>query len=227
MHEIPDTFKQKGLRRQMIERLRSRGFFSDSLLEAFEKVPRHAFLGDNAFDEHAYEEKAFHIGAGQTISNPYTVAFQTHVLDVVKGEKILEIGTGCGYQTAILCQLGAKVFSIERQRELFEKARITLNQMNFSPRLFFGDGFKGQPAFAPYDKIIVTCGAPFIPQNLVNQLKTGGIMIIPVGENEQEMTWIMKNPDASLEIKELGKFKFVPMLEEKQRSNDKLFFRKP
>ncbi|MBX7094960.1 MAG: protein-L-isoaspartate(D-aspartate) O-methyltransferase [Flavobacteriales bacterium] len=224
---MTDSFKQKGMRRKMIDRLRTRGIFDEPLLEAFDRIPRHIFLGDNAFDEHAYEEKAFHIGAGQTISNPFTVAFQTQLLEIKKGEKVLEIGTGCGYQTAILCQLGAKVFSIERQRELFDKAKITLNQLNFSPRLFYGDGFKGQPAFAPYDKIIVTCGAPFVPQDLVDQLKTGGIMVIPVGETEQDMIYIIKNADGSLETRDLGKFKFVPMLEEKQRSNEKLFFRKP
>lgn len=224
--QIQDTFKQKGLRRKMIERLRTRGIFDDSLLKAFDSIPRHVFLGDNAFDEHAYEEKAFHIGAGQTISNPYTVAFQTQLLEIRRGDKVLEIGTGCGYQTAILCQLGARVFSIERQRELFDKAKITLQQLNFAPRLFYGDGFKGQPAFAPYDKIIVTCGAPYVPEELVHQLKPGGIMVIPVGETEQDMIYITKNIDGNLVTKELGKFKFVPMLEEKQQNNDKLFFRK-
>jgi len=226
METYTDTFKQKGLRRKMIEGLRAKGIFQDQVLEALDRVPRHVFLGDNAFDEHAYEEKAFHIGAGQTISNPFTVAFQTQLLAIKKGEKILEIGTGCGYQTAVLCQLGAKVFSIERQRELYEKARINLALFHFAPKLFFGDGFKGLPAYAPFDKIIVTCGAPFVPEELLNQLKPEGIMVIPVGETEQDMIFIRKKSDGSLETKDMGKFKFVPMLEEKQNQNDKIFFRK-
>jgi protein-L-isoaspartate(D-aspartate) O-methyltransferase len=221
-----DTYKQKGLRRLMIERLRSRGIFEPGLIDAFEKVPRHVFLGDNAFDEHAYEEKAFHIGAGQTISNPFTVAYQTHLLELKRGEKVLEIGTGCGFQTAILCQIGAKVFSIERQRELFEKARQNLALLDFSPRLFFGDGFKGQPSYAPFDKIIITCGAPYVPDELLMQLKNGGRMVIPVGEEEQTMTLIIKKNDGIIDTEELGKFKFVPMLEDKERDTGKLFFKK-
>ncbi len=221
-----DTYKQKGLRRKMIQALREHGVFEETLLDAFDKIPRHVFLGDNAFDEHAYEEKAFHIGAGQTISNPYTVAYQTHLLQLRKGDKVLEIGTGCGFQTAILCQLGAKVFSIERQKELFTKARATLSLFNFTPRLFYGDGFRGQPAFAPYDKIIVTCGAPYIPEELALQLKPGGRMVIPVGQDEQTMILVEKNATGTLESRELGKFRFVPMLEEKQVSNSQVFFRK-
>ena len=221
-----DSFKQKGLRRKMIERLGERGIFDRSVLNAFDEVPRHVFLGDNAFDEHAYEDKAFHIGSGQTISNPYTVAFQTQLLDIKKGEKILEIGTGCGFQTAILCQLGAKVFSIERQKELYEKAKLTLDLFNFKPRLFFGDGFKGQPHYAPFDKIIVTCGAPFVPEELCNQLKIGGTMVIPVGEEEQEMILINKKNDGNFERESLGKFKFVPMLEQRQVNAGKFLFRK-
>ena len=221
-----DTYKQKGLRRLMIERLRSRGIFEPALIDAFDKVPRHIFLGDNAFDQHAYEEKAFHIGAGQTISNPFTVAFQTHLLELKRGEKVLEIGTGCGFQTAILCQLGARVFSIERQRELYEKAKVHLSLLDFSPRLFFGDGFKGQPSFAPFDKIIITCGAPFIPEDLVTQLKPGGRMVIPVGADEQTMTLIRKENDGNLVSEELGKFKFVPMLENRERGEGKVFFKK-
>lgn len=221
-----DTFKQKGLRRKMIERLAERGLFEQNLLDAFDQVPRHIFLGDNAFDAHAYEEKAFHIGAGQTISNPFTVAFQTHLLEIRKGDKILEIGTGCGFQTAILCQLGAKVFTIERQKELYDAARINLQLLDFQPKFFFGDGFKGQPAYAPFDKIIVTCGAPFIPEDLCNQLKPGGKMVIPVGDQEQEMILITKNNDGSLTKEELGKFKFVPMLEQRQLEARKFLFRK-
>lgn len=210
----------------MISRLKERGIFSDQVLDAMEKIPRHVFLGDNAFDEHAYEEKAFHIGAGQTISNPYTVAFQTQLLEIRKNEKVLEIGTGCGYQTSVLCQLGAKVFSIERQKELYDKAKLNLAQLDFLPRLFYGDGFKGQPAFAPFDKIIVTCGAPFVPEDLVIQLKIGGKMVIPVGNDEQTMILITKNSDETIDTTELGKFKFVPMLEQKQVQNDKIFYRK-
>jgi protein-L-isoaspartate(D-aspartate) O-methyltransferase len=174
------------------------------------------FFLDLAFEQQAYSNKAFQIGAGQTISHPYTVAFQTHLLELNKNEKVLEIGTGSGFQTCILCKLGVKVFSIERQRELFLKAKKIINYLNFNPKLIYGDGYEGLPIFAPFDKILLTCGASEIPNNLIKQLKIGGIMVIPVGElNNQNMLKIKKIDDNNLDIKEFGVFNFVPMLENK------------
>lgn len=210
----------------MVENLKQRGIFDKNVLEAMEVVPRHVFLGDSALDEHIYSEKALPILAGQTISNPYTVAFQSQLLDVRKGDKVLEIGTGSGYQTAVLCQMGAKVFSIERQKALFDHTKYVMSLFPYTPKLFFGDGFKGQPAYAPYDRVIITCGAPFVPEELISQLAPGGSMVIPVGEGDQEMILIMKKSDGSLVSESFGKFKFVPMLEEKERSEGKIFFRK-
>ena len=210
-----DTFKHKGMRRKLIEELKKdpRIPQQSPIYEAFDKVPRHYFL-DLVFEQQAYSNMAFQIGAGQTISHPITVAFQTFLLNLQKNDKVLEIGTGSGFQTCILCELGAKVFSVERQKELYTKSKKLIEHLGYSPRLTFGDGYKGMPAFAPFDKIIVTCGAPDIPDELVNQLKTGGIMVIPVGEgSEQVMKRIIKNEDGSLNIEEFGTFKFVPMLE--------------
>ena len=163
---MQDTFKHKGMRRQLIEELRFKGISDEKVLEAFDAIPRHFFL-DQVFEKQAYSNMPFQIGAGQTISHPYTVAFQTQLLEIKKGDKVLEVGTGSAFQTCILCQLGAKVFSIERQRELFIKANVTIKKFNFTPKLFFGDGYKGQENFAPYDKIIITCGAPFVPEDLL------------------------------------------------------------
>ncbi len=198
----------------MILTLSANGITDNKVLEAMSKIPRHIFL-DAAFENHAYEDKAFRIGAGQTISAPSTVANQSQLLDLNKGDKVLEIGTGSAYQTAVLCEMGAKVFSIERQKELFDKATLMINKLGYSPRLFYGDGYKGQPAFAPFDRIIITCGAPYIPMDLVDQLKVGGRMIIPVGENSQTMTVITKLNDQSLVKEEFGVYKFVPMLTNK------------
>jgi protein-L-isoaspartate(D-aspartate) O-methyltransferase len=165
----------------------------------------------------AYADQAFQIGAGQTISQPYTVAFQTEHLQIKKGDKVLEIGTGSGYQTAVLLECGAKVFTIERQKLLSDKVKKFLPELGYSPNFFYGDGFKGLPAYAPFDKILVTCGAPFIPEMLLDQLKPGGIMMIPVGEGDvQEMTKISKSIDGQLDTKKLGQFRFVPMLGEKE-----------
>lgn len=208
-----DTYKHKGMRRQLIDELRTRGIKDERILEAFNAVPRHFFL-DLAFTEQAYSNMPFQIGAGQTISHPYTVAFQTQLLDVKKGDKILEIGTGSGYQTCILCELGAKVFSIERQRELFMKVKNIIHHFNFNPRLSYGDGYKGLPTFAPFDSIIVTCGAPFIPPALVEQLKIGGKLVIPLGEgNVQKMVVLTRTSEDSEDVKDYGDFSFVPMLE--------------
>lgn len=184
-------------------------------MDCFEAIPRHYFL-DNAFAEQAYSNTAFQIGSGQTISHPYTVAYQTELLDIQKGEKILEIGSGSGFQTCVLCEMGAKVFSVERHKELHLKAKNIVRQLKYNARLSFGDGYKGLPTFAPFDKIIITCGAPEIPEELVNQMKVGGIMIIPIGEGvEQQMKKIVKISDGEITIEDFGVFKFVPMLENK------------
>jgi len=208
-----DTFKHKGMRRQLIEELRTKGIFDERILSAFDAIPRHFFL-DTVFEQQAYSDQAFKIGAGQTISQPYTVAFQTQLLNVQKGEKILEIGTGSGFQTCILCQMGAKVVSVERQRELLLKARLIVQQFNFHPRIAYGDGYAGFPALAPYDKILVTCGAPSIPTKLIEQLKIGGKMVIPVGKGSvQTMLCVTKTEHDSIETEQYGMFSFVPMLE--------------
>lgn len=210
-----DTFKHKGMRRQLIDELKNKGISDNQILEAFDAIPRHYFL-DLVFEKQAYSNMAFQIGAGQTISHPYTVAFQTQLLNLKKGEKVLEIGTGSGFQTCILCKLGAKVFSIERQRELHLKADKIIKYFNFTPKLFFGDGYQGKATFAPFDKILITCGAPFIPQELLKQLKVGGILVIPVGDLEkQEMIRITKIDENNFEEERFGEFSFVPMLENK------------
>ena len=212
---MQDTFKYKGMRKKLIGELREKGIIDEKILEAFDAVPRHYFL-DNAFAEQAYTNMAFQIGAGQTISHPYTVAFQTKLLEVKKGDKILEIGTGSGFQTSILCELGAKVFSIERHKVLHMNAKNIIKHLGYAPRLSFGDGYKGLPTFAPFDKVIITCGAPSIPQALVDQMKVGGIMIIPIGEGaEQLMVKVTKISDTEIKEEEFGVFSFVPMLESK------------
>lgn len=212
---MQDTFKYKGMRRKLIEELREKGIKDERVLQAFDAVPRHFFL-DNAFAEQAYSNMAFQIGSGQTISHPYTVAFQTELLEIKKGDKILEIGSGSGFQTSILCEMGAKVYSIERHKELHLKARNILRHLHYNARLSFGDGYKGLPTFAPFDKIIITCGAPGVPQELVNQLKVGGVMIIPIGEGvEQQMKRIKKISETELKEEDFGVFRFVPMLENK------------
>lgn len=212
---VEDNFRQKGLRKQLLEQVRQKGIKDGNVLEAMYRVPRHLFM-DPAFLLHAYEDKAFPIGAGQTISQPYTVAFQSELLQINKGEKVLEIGTGSGYQCAVLVELGAKVFSIERQKVLYEKTAKLLEMLNYRPRLFYGDGYKGLPPYASFDKIIVTAGAPYIPEALVQQLKPGGRMVIPVdaGSNQQ-MILLCKNANGEVEQKELGAFKFVPLLQNK------------
>jgi protein-L-isoaspartate(D-aspartate) O-methyltransferase len=211
-----DTYRHKGLRKALVNVLTEKGIQNQDVLKAMLKVPRHLFF-DNAFVEFAYQDKAFPIGSGQTISQPFTVAFQSQLLELKKGDKVLEIGTGSGYQTAILMELGVKVFSIERQKKLFIKAKEMLEKLGYRPKLFYGDGFQGQPAFAPFDKIIVTAGAPGVPEELVKQLKPGGIMVIPVDhENYQEMIRLVKSKgDGENSIEHHGKFQFVPMLKNK------------
>ncbi len=213
-----DTFRHQGLRRQLVLQLKEKGINNELVIESIGKIPRHLFM-DNAFLEFAYQDKAFPIACGQTISQPYTVAYQTQLLDPKKGEKVLEIGTGSGYQTAVLAETGAKVFSIERHKPLHENTRKLLDSLNYnSVKTFYGDGFKGLPAFAPFDKIIVTCGAEIIPMNLVEQLKPGGMMIIPVGPLAvQTMTIVLKKSNGETEIIEMDKFRFVPMLTDKAR----------
>jgi protein-L-isoaspartate(D-aspartate) O-methyltransferase len=212
---MKDTFKHKGLRRQLVELLKTKGIDDAQVLSAIDKIPRHLFM-DDAFLSHAYEDKAFPIGAGQTISQPYTVAFQTMLLKVKKGEKILEIGTGSGYQTAVLSELGAKVYTIERQRSLYDKTKKFLPELGYKANFFFGDGYKGLTAYAPFDKIIVTAGAPYIPEALTEQLKVGGIMVIPLGEGIQKMTTVERISEKETVVKEHGTFQFVPLLKDKE-----------
>ncbi|MEO0506897.1 MAG: protein-L-isoaspartate(D-aspartate) O-methyltransferase [Bacteroidota bacterium] len=212
---MKDTFKHQGKRNQLVEVLQKKGIADEKVLQAIQKVPRHLFL-DSGFEDHAYQDKAFPIGASQTISQPYTVAFQTELLQVQSNHTILEIGTGSGYQTAVLLELGVKVYSIERQQELFKKTKLLLGRMNYRPKkLIFGDGYKGLPEVAPFDGIIVTAGAPSVPKPLLSQLKVGGRLVIPVGTDEQIMTLFYRKSEREFEKQELGNFRFVPMLENK------------
>ena len=212
---MKDTFKHKGLRNKLALEVKSKGVLDIRVLDAIESVPRHLFM-DSSFVDHAYQDKAFPIGAGQTISQPYTVAFQSELLDVNKSDKILEIGTGSGYQTAVLCELGAIVYSIERQKELFKKTSLFLPKIGYNPKkLIFGDGYKGYENEAPYDSILVTAGAPFVPKSLLNQLKIYGKLVIPVGEKTQIMTLIKRVSETKFKKIEFGEFKFVPLLKEK------------
>jgi len=210
-----DDYKHKGLRRKLIDNIRKKGINDEQVLDAMNKIPRHWFM-DNAFLEFAYDDKAFPIGEEQTISQPYTVAFQTELLQVEKGTKVLEIGTGSGYQTSVLCELGCKVYSIERQKKLFENTRILLQKLGYRANLYYGDGYLGKEAFAPFDRIIVTCGAPFVPDALVDQLAEGGRMVIPVGDEDQRMQLVTKYL-GEINIESFGTFKFVPMLEKKNK----------
>ncbi len=216
-----DEYLFQGKRRRLVEQLRAKGIKDENVLKAIEKIPRHLFFDTStarpALLDHAYSDKALPIGAGQTISHPYTVAFQTEKLELKKGEKVLEIGTGCGYQTAILLEMGAKVYSIERQKSLYEKTKLFLPFLGYrAARLVYGDGYKGMPLHAPFDKIIVTAGAPYLPNDLLIQLKTGGIMVIPIGEGDhQEMHILKKTSDTSFEKEVAGSFKFVPLLQNK------------
>lgn len=212
---MKDTAKHQGLRNQLVTLLKGKGITDKSVLEAINKIPRHLFL-NSSFADFAYQDKAFPIGAGQTISQPYTVAFQSQLLEVQKDHKILEIGTGSGYQTAVLCLMGAKVYSVERQNELFKQTSILLPKLGIRPKhLSFGDGYKGLPNHAPFDSIIVTAGAPIIPQALMAQLKIGGRLVIPLGEENQIMTLLIRKNETQFEKHEFGDFKFVPLLENK------------
>jgi len=212
---MKDTTKHQGLRNQLATELQAKGITDVKVLQAIKTIPRHFFM-DSSFEAHAYKDKAFPIAADQTISHPYTVAFQSQVLEVKPEEKVLEIGTGSGYQTAVLLELKAEVYTIERQHELFKKTSLFLPKLGYRPKRFiFGDGYKGLPEQAPFDKIIVTAGAPFIPKPLLSQLKVGGRLLIPVGEKTQIMTLLIRKSAKEFEKHELGDFKFVPMLEKK------------
>jgi protein-L-isoaspartate(D-aspartate) O-methyltransferase len=214
--KFTDTYKHKGLRKKLVEEIRDKGIVDENILDAIEKIPRHVFL-DSSFLEFAYQDKPFPIGDGQTISQPYTVAYQTQLLQVEKGQKVLEIGTGSGYQSCVLLEMGAKVYTIERIKNLYEKTKLFLPSIGYSPKFFFGDGYKGLPAFAPFDRIIVTAGAPYIPDDLIKQLRTGGILVIPVGENDiQIMNTVTKISDTKAEKKQWGTFRFVPMIGNKE-----------
>lgn len=212
-----DNFRHQGLRQKLVQTLRLKGIKDPKVLAAISKIPRHLFL-DKAFLDFAYQDKAFPIAAGQTISHPYTVAFQSELLQIKPYEKVLEVGTGSGYQTAVLLELKAHVFSIERQKELYQKTKIFLPKLGYQCMFFYGDGYKGLTNFAPFDKIIVTAGAPFVPEDLVKQLKVGGRMVIPVGQaDKQKMILIDKISKDNIEQKELGDFSFVPLLPKKSQ----------
>ena len=210
---LEDNYIQRGLRNKLVKKLREKGIKDERVLGAISKVPRHVFF-DDALLQHAYQDKAFPIGEGQTISQPYTVAFQTEKLEINSGDKVLEIGTGSGYQACILLEIGAKVYTIEYNRTLFEKTKNFLPSMGYKPFFFFGDGSKGIPAKAPYNKIIVTAGAPVIPTALTDQLAEDGILIIPVGNREKQMMIRIRKKGGKLIQDEFDYFAFVPLLGE-------------
>lgn len=213
---LEDNYRHQGLRKKLVETIRSKGIQSRNVLKAMNNLPRHFFF-ESSFLEFSYDDKPFPIGAGQTISQPYTVAFQTQLMEVQKGDKILEIGTGSGYQSCVLALMGAKVFTIERRKSLYQRAKIFLPEIGFNTiKVFYGDGFAGLPTFAPFDKILITAAVSFIPDVLLDQLKPGGLMVLPLGDEEvQTMTVIHKTPDGELEKEKHGAFRFVPMLPDK------------
>ena len=212
---LKDNFKHQGRRKQLIDQLRQMPDLNEDVLGAMSQIPRHLFM-DSSFEDFAYQNKAFPIAAEQTISHPYTVAFQSSLIPATKGERVLEIGTGSGYQTAVLCKLGFEVYSIERQSVLFKKTQKLLPKLGFYPRhLGFGDGYKGLAEKAPFKSIIVTAGAPYVPKELLAQLEIGGRLIIPVGDGDQKMYVFDRKSEQEFEKRELGEFKFVPMLKNK------------
>lgn len=214
-----DSYRHKGLRKQLVDSLKEKGISNQKVLDAINHVPRHFFF-NTAFDLIAYEDRAFPIGEGQTISQPYTVAYQTQLLDVKPFEKVLEIGTGSCYQSCVLAEMGAQVYTIERQKKIYEANKDEFVFLKKYPqiKMFFGDGFQGLPTYAPFDKIIITAAAPFIPPKLIEQLRPGGIMVVPVNEEEcQRMLRIRKNPDNTISQEKFDQFSFVPMLEGKNR----------
>ncbi len=212
---LKDTLKHRGMRNKLADVLEEKGITDSKVLGAIRTVPRHLFI-DSSFEGHAYQNKAFPIAADQTISHPYTVAFQTSLLQLAPNQKVLEIGTGSGYQTAVLLHLKVKVYSIERQLELFKKTSLFFKKMGYRPKkLIFGDGYKGLPEEAPFDRIVVTAGAPEVPKALMAQLKVGGRLVIPIGTDEQIMTLFVRKSAKQFEKKTLGSFRFVPLLENK------------
>lgn len=216
--KFEDTYQHKGLRRQLIQLLREKGITDEAVLDAMNNIPRHFFL-DSAFDKIAYEDRAFPIGEGQTISQPYTVAYQTQLLKIKRLDKVLEIGTGSMYQSSVLAEMGAKVYTIERQKKLYDLHSAFIFKARYpNLKFFFGDGFEGLPAFQPYDKVLITAAAPFVPPKLVDQLKVGGIMVLPVDEGEnQRMLRLTKLEDGTIQEEAFEQFSFVPMLTGKNR----------
>jgi protein-L-isoaspartate(D-aspartate) O-methyltransferase len=207
-----DDLRHKGMRKKLVDSLKVKGIRDSKVLEAIHNVPRHLFM-ESSFIHFAYKDQAFPIGSGQTISQPFTVAFQTQLLEVEKNDKVLEVGTGSGYQAAVLVEMGAKVFTIERQKELYLKAQSFLPQIGYHPACFFGDGYSGLPNFAPFDKILVTAGATSVPAALKEQLKVGGRMVIPVGKsNRQEMLVVNRISEEEFKTEKHGGFVFVPLL---------------
>ena len=213
MKQYLDTYQHKGLRKRLVDLLRTKGITDERVLDAINAIPRHFFL-DSAFDLIAYEDRAFPISADQTISQPYTVAYQTQLLQIKKSEKVLEIGTGSIYQSSVLAELGARVYTIERQKKLFDEQKDFVFKSKYpNIKFFYGDGFEGLSTFMPFDKIIITAAAPFIPPKLIAQLKPGGMMVIPLDEGEvQRMLRITKNEDGTLKEESFEAFSFVPML---------------
>jgi protein-L-isoaspartate(D-aspartate) O-methyltransferase len=210
--EQEDSFRHKGLRKKLIDSIRSKGIMNEDVLKAMDRVPRHLFM-DSSFVNFSYTDKAFPIAAGQTISQPYTVAFQTELLDVRKHLKVLEVGTGSGYQTAVLLEMGARVYTIERQRQLFLDAQKTLGPLNYKPIFFYGDGYEGLPSYQPYDRILITAAAPEIPQLLLDQLAVGGILVVPEGDRfGQKMIRVQRETADQFQRTEHGHFSFVPLL---------------
>lgn len=212
---MDDSLRYKGMRKRLVDDIRQKGIRDEAVLEAMNRVLRHAFM-DSGFIQFAYRDNAFPIAAGQTISQPYTVAFQTELLEVKEFHKVLEIGTGSGYQTAILLEMGARVYSIERHKELYQKAGDLLGKMGYHPHLFWGDGYLGKESYAPFDSILITAGAPSIPETLKNQLKVGGCLVAPIGESgTQIMTRLWKISETKFESETFGYFSFVPFLKGK------------
>jgi len=214
---LEDSHRHKGLRAKLVEEISRKGITDERVLAAIGKVPRHLFM-ESGFINFSYKDSAFPIGAGQTISQPYTVAFQTQLLEVWPMDKVLEIGTGSGYQTAVLLEMGARVYTIERQRELYLKSKALLEQMGYNPHFFYGDGYQGKPSYGPYAKILITAAAPEIPQALVDQLEVGGRMVLPLGDTMgQDMTLVEKISPTETRVTAHGRFIFVPMLKGTQR----------
>ena len=209
---MEDNFRHKGLRKRLVEEIRQKGIVDETVLLAMGKVPRHLFM-DNSFLGFAYVDKAFPISAGQTISQPYTVAFQTEILQIKRSDKVLEVGTGSGYQAAVLCEMGVALFTIERQRALYDFSRMLLPRLGYHPQFFYGDGYQGLPTYGPFDKIIVTAGAESVPEKLKEQLVVGGKMVIPVGDRlHQVMKIVERVTESEYTEQEAGNFVFVPML---------------